>query len=1133
MSGIFKVCNSALQHLGVMAVGIVLLATACTDSQTTTETSQPLVEGTAAIPLFELLPSSKTNITFSNNLKEDVSNRENLLSYNYFYNGGGVAVGDINNDGLPDLLFTGNEVKNRLYLNKGNLEFEDITKQAGLESKGRWSTGATMGDVNGDGHLDIYICNSGPKNQQQERENFLFLNNGDLTFSEVAAQTGVNDGNYSTQAAFLDFDRDGDLDLFVINHAVYFNMPMNRVLQALKDKENLEAVSNNLYRNDGNGQFTRVTEASGLLRFGYGLGMVVSDINMDGWPDVYVANDFSVPDFMYINNGDGTFTDQQKQYTRHVAWFGMGCDVADFNNDGLVDIGVVDMAADDHVRGKTLMASMDEEAFWSYVKGLGYQYQYMFNAFQLNNGNGSFSNIANMCGMASTDWSWTALFADLDNDGHKDYLVTNGFRRYALDNDFRNELRQTRKSLGGNVPVNKRQELYNQMPEVSLPNLLFQNKGNLTFEKVGEQWGLGQPSFSNGAAVADLDNDGDLDLVVNNIDAEAFVYNNKSRELNQHNYLRVKLVGGATHQVANAKVSLFFANNSQQYQEYAPTRGYQSSMEHVLHFGLGNEGAVQSLRVEWPDGTETTIQQPDINQKLVISRAEVEAVPAKEGAREEPLLQAVNPADYGLTFRHQENGYNDFSREILLPHRQSMLGGFAAVGDVNGDGLDDLYFGGAAQQASILYIQSKSGKLEVASAQPWTSHYASEDMDALFFDADGDADLDLYVVSGGGGEFEPGAGPLQDRLYVNDGAGNYSFAGNALPDMRSSGLCVKAADYDADGDLDLFVGGRNIPGRYPFAPRSYLLQNQGGTFTDVTSKQALDLLKPGLVTDAVWVDFSGDGRIDLVLVGEWMEPLFLSNEVSGFVKQNEKLGITSMSGWWYQIEAADLDQDGDLDFLLGNIGLNNKFHPSAEKPLRLFCNDFDGNKTLDIVLGKEYHGKMVPVRGRECSSEQMPFIKDKFPTYRGFAEASLGDILGEEKLEGSLYLEAQQFASGVLWNEGGSYVWKPLPRLAQIAPLNGAVVGDYNHDSKPDILLAGNMLQTEVETPRYDAGSGLVLLGQGNQAFQPLSIVESGFYAPGDAKEITPIQLAGKQAFLVTNNNGPVQLFVQPQPEKP
>lgn len=1074
-------------------------------------------------PLFTLLSAEDTGIDFKNQLNDDPTGDRNVLSFQHYYNGAGLAVGDFNNDNLPDVFFSGNEVPNQLYINKGNLKFENISATANISTNKQWASGATVADVNGDGFLDIYVCQYGPSEKSTERENCLYINNGDLTFTEKAKEYGLNDGNGSTQAAFFDYDKDGDLDCYVMNESKYAGIILATVFKDLKTKKNMEAASGNLFRND-NGKFTRVTEQAGMLAYGYGLGLAVSDINNDGWPDVYVANDYSIPDFMYINNGDGTFTESLKKYTKQISFYGMGVDIADMNNDGLVDIAVVDMAAEDHMRDKTLMASMDIPTFWYYINDKQYQYQYMFNSMQLNNGNGTFSNIANMAGVSRSDWSWAALLADFDNDGFKDYFVSNGFRRYSRDNDFRNEMKAIRAANGGVVPMDLRKEMYNKMPEIKLENVLYKNNGDLTFKRNNNEWGMKEPSYSSGAAYADLDGDGDLEMIVNNTDMDAFVYRNNAIENKTGNFFQVKLVADQPIQGTKVKIT---TGEQIQLQEWMNTRGYQSAVGSVLHFGLNNKETVDLIEIIWPDNSVQKLEKVAANQTLTIKKDDNNQPFNYAKTEKSTILQKLDPAKLGIGFTHQENSFDDFAKEVLLPHKQSTLGPCIAVADTNGDGLDDFFIGGAAGQKSVLYFQKTDGSFTKAPEQPWDIDKESEDMQAMFFDPDANGLMDLYVTSGGGGEYEGHEGLLQDRVYINFGNGVFKKV-RAVPEMLMSSSVAKPADFDQDGNVDFFVGGQAVPGRYPYPSRSYLLKNEGQKFADVTATNAPALETPGIVKDFVWTDLNGDQFPDLVVVGEWMPISFYLNENGTFKNVTEDFGTADLKGWWYSIEQADVDNDGDMDFVVGNIGTNTKFHASKKKPFNVFANDFDKNGTCDVVLSKEYKGKLVPARGRQCSSEQMPFIKQKFPTYKDFASAGVEDILGKENIDEALHLQATEFHSLVLLNDGnGHFSYKYLPNIAQIAPINGIILDDLDNDGNVDLIVAGNNYNTEVETPRYDAGNGLVMKGLGDGTFQPLSISKSGFFVPGNVKDIQVLNHADGQSklILVANNNGNMEIF--------
>lgn len=1081
--------------------------------------------------LFALLSPEKTGVDFTNTIT--MTAKHNVLNYNYLLNGGGVATSDFNNDQLPDLFLTGNQTEDKLYINKGDLKFEDVTTKAGVNGYGHgfdnsWSTGVSTADVNGDGWIDIYVCKSGPYQIEGIRQNLLYINNGDGTFSEQSKSFGVNDEGYSTQATFFDYDKDGDPDLYVMNHSYLFFQGVRAHLESSEDENFVKKISGNLYRNNGDNTFTKVTKEAGLLRNTYGLGCVASDINNDGWVDLYTTSDYASPDYMFINNGDGTFSEKIKESTSHISFYGMGCDIADINNDGLNDISVVDMTPADQKRSKTLMASMNPKRFYELHDVIGYQYQYMINTLQLNNGNGKFSDIAQLAGVQKTDWSWANLLIDLDNDGWKDMLIANGYRYDVMDNDYINKLREAKKAAGGKFTDQQIEKWLARLPSTKLKNVLLRNDQNLHFSKINHEWGMKEKTFSNGAAYADFDQDGDLEIVFNNIDDQAYIYENLSNSNNTNNYLQIILNGDDKDVLGlNTKVSIYY-DETQQFQELSLTRGYQSSMENILHFGLGQVEKVDSIVVQWLDDKKQVLTNIKANQRLKITKKDAQNNQYNFAKNYNPIFEEISDA-LGVKFRHKENEFDDFIKEILLPHKNSQHGPHISVADVNADGLDDFFVGGAAQQAAGLLIQNEDGSFRKSSEQTWTKDKGNEDINSLFFDADQDGDQDLYVVSGGN-EFPELHPALQDRLYLNNGQGQFTKDRNALPNITSSGSVVIDIDLDQDGDLDLFVGGRMIPGKYPLPDKSFILINEGGKFKNQTAQFAPELNDIGMVTTAIANDIDKDGKQDLIIAGEWMSIRILKNSGTQLtdVTPDE---LAKYQGWWSSIAAGDFDNDGDDDFIVGNLGKNYKYKASQKAPFHIYGHDFDKSGSIDIVLGYFNDGICYPVRGRECSSQQMPFIKDKFPTYNAFATAELKDVYGEA-LNEAYHRQATHFASVFLKNEGnGQFKVEDLPVEAQISCINGIVVDDFNNDGQTDALLAGNLFVSEVETPRADAGVGVCLLGDGKGSFQPMSVVESGFYAPGDVKDLKKIEIKNKgKAILVANNDAEIQAFLARKP---
>ena len=1073
-------------------------------------------------PMFELLAPNATGVTFENRLPEDSS--FNILNYLYYYNGAGVAVGDINNDGLPDLYFTSNIGSNHLYLNKGNYQFEDITKRAGVADSVGWKTGVTMADVNGDGYVDIYV--SAVDYLTMHGRNVLYINNGDGTFTDRTKEYGLDHVGYATQALFFDYDGDGDLDMFLLNHSTHSERRTGD--GTVRGPANPRA-SDRLFRNDG-GHFVDVSEKAGVADHvgAFGLGVVASDLNLDGCPDLYVANDFQENDYLYLNNCDGTFTESIARATGHTSRFSMGVDAADFDNDGRPDLMVTDMLPDREDILKTSASSETSNLFDLQLRA-GFHPQYERNTLQLNRGLSRFSEIAFLAGVAATDWSWSPLFADLDNDGYKDLFITRGVYRRPNDLDYIEYIGNegVQASLAQGITKQNLAAVLQQLPSVPLPNRVFRNNGDLTFTNVGQTWGITQQGFSNGAAYVDLNNSGALDLVVNNINAPASIYRNHARERNGAHYLTIALRGdGKNTGGIGAKVMIAHAGRHQML-EAMPTRGFESSVDPRLHFGLGASPRVDSLTVVWPDRRYQLLTNLAVDRILTLSQHDASGRYQYAHRDTSRALFTDITARARVDFQHHENEFADYTREPLIPHLLSTEGPALAVGDVNGDGLDDIYVGGAKWQPGKLFLQQRDGTFRESPQPAFRADSLSEDVDAVFFDANGDGYLDLYVVSGGN-EFWGDDDALQDRLYINDGKGNFHRDRQALPRLAESGSVVIPGDFNGDGHMDLFVGRRAVARNYGITPRSYLLENDGkGHFTDVTQAKAPGLDNAGMVTSAAWIDYDNDGKLDLVVAGEWMPVRVFRQENGQFVDRTAEAGFRGTEGWWNSVSTVDVNGDGRIDLILGNLGLNSYVGASAKEPARLYVGDFFSTGAVKQILTSYRNGVSYPIAGRDELVQLMPPLRAKFPTYKSFGASRIEDILPPEELSKARVLEAHDFASAVAVNNGnGTFTLRALPTEAQFAPIYATVAGDFDGDGKTDVVVAGNMNGVTPLLGRYDASYGLLLRGRGDGSFVSVDMASSGLVIDGQVRHMAMLRGAnGKQLIAVARNNDKLEIL--------
>ncbi|GAA4417660.1 VCBS repeat-containing protein [Nibrella viscosa] len=1131
---------------------LLVVAAGCRFGQTSSENQ-----------LFKQLPADQTNIYFTNTVTDDKD--FNIFNYRNFYNGGGVAIGDVNNDGLPDVFLIANMGDNKLYLNKGNLQFEDITAKAGVAGKHAWSTGATFADVNGDGLLDLYVCNAGIR-PGDERGNELYINNGNGTFTEKAADYGLDDHGFSTHAAFFDYDRDGDLDMYLLNNSF---MPVGRLAYANLRAERDSLGGDKLFRNDGE-RFTDVSEKAGIYGslIGFGLGITIGDVNEDNWPDIFISNDFYERDYLYINNQDGTFRESINEAMNHISLSSMGADVADVNNDGLLDIFVTDMLPGNDRRLKKV-STFESYELVQIKLDRDFHHQYMQNMLHLNRGSvpqgagglglggkaqnsGAnnplshaprslplFSDVARFAGVQATDWSWGALIFDMDNDGLKDIFVANGIARDVTNQDFVNFLadRENMAQIARQRKFNFK-EFLDKAPSEPIPNYAFRNEGNLTFVNKAADWGLGDPGFSNGAAYGDLDNDGDLELIVNNVNAPVSIFQNLSEQQGKANYLKVKLVGTAQNLNAiGAKVYVYQTGQTQMLQQM-PNRGFQSSVDLNLVFGLGGNSRIDSVRVIWPDDRMQVLRQPQANQQLTLRHQDATAtwhpaVPSAEGPFRDISAQS------GLSFVHQESNFVDYNRDPLLKQMISTQGPALATGDVNGDGLEDVFFGGASGKPSRLYLQQPGGLFAEKTPAAIRQDTTSEAVDAVFFDADGDNDLDLYVVTGSN-EFDPEADALLDRLYLNDGKGNFTLD-TRLPSLKASGSCVAAADFDGDGDIDLFIGSRLIPGQYGYNPPSYLLINDGtGNFKNYTKRYLPEVEQLGMVTAATWADLNGDRYPELIVVGDWM-PIQVFENKRGKLSLNPSLAprtpageVLKTNGWWNCVKAGDIDGDGDIDLVVGNLGLNSRIRATQSVPAELYVNDFDGNGVYEQVINcADETGELFPMVLKQDLQKTMPAIKKKYIKYADYSGKKLKDLVDENALNKAVVRQVFTAESAILINNGkGQLTFSPLPAEVQFSPVCGIELLDYDGDGRTDLLLAGNFYDVLPELGRYDASYGLLLRGTGSRgtpSFEVVPSTTSGLMIRGQVRHLK--RLAQGQ-LIIAKNNDRVQVLTLRSNEK-
>lgn len=1095
--------------------------------------SESMECGSSDDTLFSLLSAEETGIDFRNDLK--YTEEFNTYTYRNFYNGGGVAIGDLDKDGLPDIFFSGNMVGNRLYLNQGNLTFKDITDAAGLDSGDVWSTGVSFADVNGDGWLDIYICKSG-KPEGKNRHNELFINqgtdeDGNLKFEEKAKEYGIADYGLSTHTAFFDYDKDGDLDMYLLNNSIRSvgGYTLKKDQRLVRDTNG----GNKLYRNDG-GSFTDVSENAGIYgsAIGFGLGVTIGDINRDGWQDIFVSNDFFEKDYLYINNGDGTFTESLEEVIGEISLGSMGADMADINNDGWLEIFVTEMLPKEESRLKTKAIFEDWNKYRANVNA-GYHRQFPRNVLQLNqgapNGQGhiSMSEISRFSGVEATDWSWGALIADYDNDGNKDMFVANGIFKDLIDLDYLNfyadpiTTARLFKERGSYL-----KQLIDSIPSNPISNFAYANNGDLTFTNTSEAWGLNCPSFSNGSAYGDLDNDGDLDLVLNNVNMPAFIYRNNAESQKQENhYINLKFVGldPKINSAGLGTQAVVYAEDKTFYQELAPMRGYQSTVDDRLHFGLGDADKIDSIRIQWSDGSIKILKDLEVNQFLDISYAENQDIIELENQKivmeDKPWFEDVSNT-IPIPYMHKKSSFNDFDRDLLLFDMVSAGTAHINTADIDGDGRMDIYMGGNKGEAAVFYRQSNDGNFQKVGQPAFEADKSSLDTASAFFDADNDGDLDLYVCSGGN-EFPNSSSSLKDRLYLNDGTGKFSKSKQWLPTNRyENSSSVAPADYDGDGDIDLFVGVRAKPFGYGEPCNGYLLQNSGkGQFTEVGEDVALGLRNLGMITDAAWFDFDQDGDKDLILVGDWMPVTYFENNNGKLVNKTKAVGLSKTNGFWNTLKVADINQDGLPDIVAGNLGENTRLRASADKPVTMYVEDFDENGKPEHIITIYNGNEDYPLIGRSDLVEQLPYLKKKYLKYHAYKEQTVEDIFGKNTIENVPKLEVFNTASAVFLNKGGTFQKIDLPAEAQLSRIFGIRVQDFDEDGKPDILAGGNFYWSKPEVGINDGSRGVLLKGLGDGSFKNMSMAKSGLQIDGEIREIRPLQVGNDQLLIFSRLN--------------